>query len=186
MRKPWRGRPKTPDRFQDWSQAKKDRYLASFRLLYAIKPEQVARAEQQIAALAPEKRREIRRPVDQKPVHRSEHQEQSEVVSWWNLICHTYKLPAFALFAIPNGGARDMITGAMLKREGVRRGAFDLCLAAARNGHHGLYIEMKVGNNKPSDEQEKFKEYLNSAGYKASVHWDAKSAIDAIEQYLAQ
>lgn len=149
------------------------------------RPEQVASAEKQIAALPPLRER-IRRPVDGKPVGKSEHQEQAEVISWWNLICHTYKLPHFALFAIPNGGARDFITGARLKREGVRRGAFDLCLAAASNGHHGLYIEMKVGNNKPSDEQQKFKDYLNGAGYKASVHWDAKSAIDEIERYLSQ
>lgn len=49
----------------------------------------------------------------------------------------------------------------------------------------GLFIEMKVGDNKPSSNQELFGAYLNQVGYKASVHWSATSAIAAIEEYLA-
>ena len=49
---------------------------------------------------------------------------------------------------------------------------------------HGLFLEMKVGNNKPTDEQTAFVEYLQSAGYVASVHWSADSAIAAIKEYL--
>jgi len=133
----------------------------------------------------PPRRGTIRRPVDRKPVGPSEHQEQSAVIAWWSLACHGYGLPKFALFAIPNGGARDHITGARLKAEGVRKGAFDLCLAAAAGSYHGLYIEMKVGDNKPTPEQNEFKTYFDGAGYSASVHWSATSAIDAIKAYLA-
>jgi hypothetical protein len=75
-------------------------------------------------------KREVRRPVDGKPVGPTEHQEQATVVSWWALQHQVYELPVFALYAIPNGGARDVITGSRLKAEGVRRGTPDLCLAA--------------------------------------------------------
>ena len=131
------------------------------------------------------KKREIRRPVDGRPVGLSEHQEQCAVISWWGLACAAYGLPTFALFAIPNGGARDVITGARLKAEGVRRGVLDLCLAKPTTKHHGLYIEMKAGANKPSPEQQAYIEYLTGSGYQASVHWSAESAINAIKEYLA-
>lgn len=132
----------------------------------------------------PKKRGVIRRPVDGKPVYRSEHQEQADVIRWWNVAHKQYALPYFALFAVPNGGARDVITGSRLKAEGVRRGALDLILAKPKGGYSGLFIEMKVGNNKPTDEQEQFIDYLANAGYVASVHWTAGSAIAAIEEYL--
>lgn len=115
----------------------------------------------------------------------SEHQEQAAVISWWARVHSKYTLPEFALFAVPNGGARDPITGSRLKAEGVRPGALDLILAKPVGSYSGLLLEMKVGYNKPSPEQLNFIEYLRSVGYQASVHWDAGSAIAAIENYLS-
>lgn len=115
----------------------------------------------------------------------SEHQEQVAVVQWWDAACRGYDLPNFALFAVPNGGARDAITGARLKAEGVRRGALDLILAVPADQFHGLYLEMKVGDNKPTDAQTDFIRHLQKHGYQAGVHWTADSAIAAIKEYLA-
>jgi hypothetical protein len=129
-------------------------------------------------------KREIRRPIDGKPVRPTEHQEQCAVIGWWNHGHSFYKLPYFALFAIPNGGARDMITGARLKKEGVRRGVLDLCLAVPTKTYHGLYIEMKAGDNKPSAEQKGYIEYLNGCGYRAIVCWSGEEAIGEIKRYL--
>lgn len=107
------------------------------------------------------------------------------MISWWRLQHELYGLPVFALFAVPNGGARDAITGSRLKAEGVRRGALDLILAKPTTKYHGLFIEMKVGDNRPTIDQSAFIDYLDSAGYKTSVHWDAVSAINEIKEYLA-
>jgi len=123
------------------------------------------------------------RQANGKPIKRTEHQEQCAVLSWWSHNFGRWDLPYFALFAIPNGGARDVITGARLKAEGVRRGTPDLMLAARRS-YAGLFIEMKVGDNKPTEEQKSFIAYLNEAGYKACVHWSADDAIKEIEAYL--
>src|SRR5690606_27339000 len=95
-----------------------------------------------------------------------------------------YGVPSFALFAVPNGGARDVITGSKLKAEGVRRGALDLVLAKPTARFSGLFLEMKVGSNKPTPEQDQFITYLTGAGYRASVHWSADSAIKEIQWYL--
>lgn len=132
----------------------------------------------------PPKRHRVRR-CDGKPIGPSEHQEQAAVISWWWLARNKYNLPHFALFAVPNGGARDFITGARLKAEGVRRGALDLILAKPTQKYHGLFIEMKVGSNKPTDEQAAFVAYLQQVGYCATVHWSSASAIAEIEAYLA-
>jgi hypothetical protein len=115
----------------------------------------------------------------------SEHQEQCAVIAWWRLQHQRYALPELALFAIPNGGARDVITGSRLKAEGVRRGSPDLMLAWPAAGAHGLFIEMKVGSNKTSEEQRLFLEHLSLSGYRAVVHWSADDAIAEIKEYLA-
>ena len=121
-------------------------------------------------------------------LHASEHQMQCAVIRWWQYAHHSYKLPEFALFAIPNGGARDAVTGALMKAEGVRAGAPDLMLAVPWGPYHdnsGLFIEMKANKNKPTSQQLAFIAYLESAGYKCAVHWSAISAIEEIKAYLA-
>ena len=130
-------------------------------------------------------KREIRRPVDNKPVVPSEHQEQVIVVTWWGLQHEIYGLPIFALAACPNGGARDMITGAKLKAEGVRAGWPDLCLAAPRGQYHGLYIEMTAIDGREADTQRAVGEYLTSAMYKFRFCYGADEAIALIKEYLA-
>ena len=47
------------------------------------------------------------------------------------------------LYAIPNGGKRAIKTAIALKAQGVKSGVPDMCLPVARNGYHGLYIELK-------------------------------------------
>lgn len=115
----------------------------------------------------------------------SEHQEQAALIRWWAHAHNLYQLPIFALFAVPNGGARDPITGSRLKAEGTRPGVYDLILAKPAGAYHGLYMEMKVCDNKPSADQVLFGEYLASVGYSASVHWSSGSAIKAVQDYLA-
>lgn len=183
MARRWRGSPSRKEtRFQDLSKRDRAAYLHAHALMYA-RPDKLAAAIERHPAPPPKQER-IRRPVDNKPAYRSEHQEQADIVSWWNLACTNYALPPIALFAIPNGGARDVITGARLKAEGVRPGVFDFCLAVPRKGFHGLYIEMKVGNNRPTDNQLKFQSYLTSAGYETGIYWNSGAAIDAIKAYL--
>src|SRR5258706_10318787 len=95
----------------------------------------------------------------------SEHQSQCAVISWWRLAHAGYGLPEFALFAIPNGGARDPITGARLKAEGVRPGIPDLMLAVKRGTHGGLVIEMKKLHNQTNATQKEVLAYFVRAGY---------------------
>ena len=115
----------------------------------------------------------------------TEHAEQMAVCQWWRLACKTYKLPEFALFAIPNAAKRSMALAAYMKAEGLRSGIPDLFLAMATATYcSGLFIEMKVKPNKPQPEQNKVIAYLRTEGYAVEVCYSADEAIAAIKEYL--
>lgn len=116
----------------------------------------------------------------------SEHDSQKAVCDWWRLACKGFGLPEFALFAVPNGGARHVAVARKLKAEGVRAGILDLVLAVPRIdlGCGALFVEMKRRPNKPSPEQEAVILYLRKRGYHCVIAWTAEDAITAISAYL--
>lgn len=69
-----------------------------------------------------------------------EHRIQSACVRWFRL---KYPKLKNVLFAVPNGGRRDAITGARLKEEGATSGVSDLILLKSNRFYGGLCIEMK-------------------------------------------
>lgn len=88
------------------------------------------------------------------------------------------------IFAIPNGGQRSKAQGGKLKAEGVRAGIPDLFLPVARRECHGLFLELKVGSNKPSMQQIRMIDRLKLQGYGAAVIWELQMAINLIEWYI--
>ncbi len=104
-----------------------------------------------------------------------EHNEQCAVIKWWHWQCKILGFPEQLLFAIPNGGARSRITGAILKEEGVRPGIPDLFLAIPNSHYHGLFVEMKKPRGgKVSGAQSDAIAMLMDAGYMAIVQWRGK------------
>lgn len=125
-----------------------------------------------------------------RPPAPTEDAEQAAVIAWAQFSVGRWPELAY-LFHIPNGGARDAVTGAMLKRAGVQAGVPDLCLPCPRprsdgGQWHGLWLEMKRADhsNSPSAEQKRWLDYLRSAGYMAVVCYGCAEAIGAIETYL--
>ena len=59
---------------------------------------------------------------------------------WFNL---KYPKLKGRLFAVPNGGGRDTVTGGKLKAEGVTAGVSDLILLKSNRDYGALLIEMK-------------------------------------------
>lgn len=107
----------------------------------------------------------------------SEAAEQAVLIQW----CQYKKIP---IFAIPNGGSRHPLEAVNLKRQGVKPGVPDLFLPFSRNGKHGLFIEMKYGRNKPSEQQKEWLAYLDGAGYKTAVCYSFEEARRTIEDYV--
>ena len=83
-----------------------------------------------------------------------------------------------------DGGKRDKATAAVLKRQGVKAGVPDIMLPAARAGYHGLYIELKAGENTTTKKQKEWLEYLRQQGYYTAVCYGWQPAAQLIEQYL--
>jgi hypothetical protein len=114
-----------------------------------------------------------------------EHLIQCGIVDWYNLI-----IGDDLLIAIPNGGARNAATGAMLKREGVRPGVWDLFLPVPCGGQHGLWTEVKVPSKRHrargglTEKQEAFGKKMRELGYATSVVYTTQDGIGSIRWYL--
>ena len=94
-----------------------------------------------------------------------EHQIQVNCVNYFRL-----RWRNSLIFAIPNGGARDIRVAQKLKAEGVLAGVPDLCVPIPKNGYNGLYIEMKAGKKGVvSDKQKDIMERLTENGYLCKV-----------------
>lgn len=114
---------------------------------------------------------------------RSEATEQERVINWATFYAKDFP-ELDLLHHIPNGGSRNQLEAANLKRQGVKDGVPDLCLPVARNGKHGLYVEMKWQNNKTTEKQDWWLEQLRQQGYETAVCWSAEEAMDTIAGYL--
>lgn len=112
-----------------------------------------------------------------------ESNEQIGLFQWAAYQEHKYPELEF-MYHVPNGGYRTKTTAARLKREGVRAGVPDICLPAPKGIYHGLYIEMKVENNKTSAEQKRWIAYLRSRNYYVAVCYGLEEACNVIIKYL--
>jgi VRR-NUC domain len=113
----------------------------------------------------------------------SEHEEQVAVFDWAETIAHQEPLLNL-MFAIPNGGARHIGVARKMKAEGVKPGVPDIFLPVARQGYHGLWIEMKRIKGKLTPRQKQWIDNMLAGGYLAVCCRGADEAIDVIEKYM--
>ena len=114
-----------------------------------------------------------------------EHTEQVNLMQWWALAHQQFGIPEQLLFAIPNGGQRNIIVASKLKAEGVRAGVPDLFLAFPKKDAAGLFIEMKKAHGgRPSDKQKTMLAQLADNGYATAICHGWIEAKAAIEHYL--
>ena len=113
----------------------------------------------------------------------SEHTEQVAIFQWAAL--HRKKYPALdLLYAVPNAAKRTPRLGAWMKAEGLKTGVPDIVLPVARGGFHSLYIELKIGRNKPTPNQLLFMRNLTEHGNLCQVCYGEIAATNAIQSYL--
>ena len=106
-----------------------------------------------------------------------EEDEQIAFVQW----CDMLNIP---VIHIPNEGKRSAYMGAKLKRMGLKPGVPDLFVPCAHGGHHGLFIEMKVGNNKPTENQKEWMRLLSAQGYACTVAYSFEDATKTVGAYM--
>ena len=112
-----------------------------------------------------------------------EHVHQLTLIKWFD---REYPALSGRIFAIPNGGLRNISVAVKLKLEGVRPGVPDLFLPYPSNGYHGLFIELKNEKGRPTKEQIDWVEYLSASGYKAEIVYGWIEASEFIADYLSK
>ncbi|PMQ04185.1 hypothetical protein DyAD56_15970 [Dyella sp. AD56] len=116
-----------------------------------------------------------------------EHREQVDFIQRVDSLAlrdPRYARAAKRTFAIPNGGRRSKAEAGRLKAEGVRSGVHDLFCSVARSGFHGLYIEMKALDGRPSENQIEWLTESIDEGYAAFVCKGAQAAFDVWKAYV--
>lgn len=112
-----------------------------------------------------------------------EDNQQAIVVAWarsWQRFC-----PDLALLYHPaNGGKRGLLEAVRLKQAGVLAGIPDIHLPIARQGFHGLWIEMKAKDGVVSKSQKGVIADLRAAGHSVHVCRSSNEAIEVIKKYL--
>ena len=109
--------------------------------------------------------------------------EQITLFSWAEFAKNKY--PELDLmYHVPNEGKRSAAMGARLKAEGLKAGVPDVCLPTAHGGYIGLYIEMKVKPNKPTEQQKQWLRDLRGTGHFTAVCYTWEEAKDLIEEYI--
>lgn len=82
-------------------------------------------------------------------------------------------------FAIPNGGRRDIKTGAMLKKEGVLAGVADLAILLPQG--EIIFVELKNGKKGVQSESQKmFQEKVQKLGFTYLIWRKTQDCIDFV------
>ena len=114
-------------------------------------------------------------------------QEKDEQVALmkWAVLSAGRRPELRLIYHIPNGGSRNAIEARHLKAQGVKAGVPDICLPVARQGYHGLYIELKrQKGGRVSEAQQDWIDRLNEQGYLARVCAGFREAVKVIDEYL--
>ena len=98
-----------------------------------------------------------------RPRRNQEQKLQEQAINTLRLYENTGRL---FVFAVPNGERRDAVTGAKLKRSGVRAGVSDIVVVMTSRV---VFIELKTKTGKQSREQRIFEERIRSFGFEYYV-----------------
>ena len=83
------------------------------------------------------------------------------------------------------GGRYYSPEGNKLKSMGVKKGVPDVMIFEPHGGFVGLAIELKVGSNKPTDEQKWWLAKLRESGWMTMWSNDLDDVIEHVEKYMA-
>lgn len=111
-----------------------------------------------------------------------EHNLQVACVRWFRL-----QYPQHIIFAIPNGGQRNVVVAAKMKAEGVTAGVPDLFVPHPTKIYHGLFIEMKNGRKgRLSESQRQMISLLMRQGYACVVARDFEEFQFKVMRYFKE
>jgi hypothetical protein len=108
------------------------------------------------------------------------HQEstlQTSCVKWFRL-----QYPNLVIYAVPNGGSRNVREAQRLKAEGVLAGVADLVIMLPQG--KSLYIEMKVKGNRQTANQKDFQNKAITLGHTYAVCYTFEEFQKLVENQI--
>ena len=108
------------------------------------------------------------------------HQEstlQTACVRWFR-----YQYPNLIIYAVPNGGNRNVREAKRLKAEGVLAGVADLVVMLPQG--KSIYIEMKVKGNRQTENQKEFQKKAIELGHTYAVCYSFEDFQKVIENQV--
>jgi hypothetical protein len=119
----------------------------------------------------------------------TEFSQQVALFMWASENMQTYPMLRW-LFAIPNGGKRNLATASLMKASGVKRGVADVFLPYPCGQWHGLFIEMKRPQSetkpkgKSTSEQIEFSKDMIARNYGVATCFTFQEARDVLIAYI--
>lgn len=101
---------------------------------------------------------------------------QVACVSWFRMA-----YPEYLCFSVPNGGSRNAIEAANLKREGALAGVADLIIVIQSKV---IFIEMKASKGRQSERQQAFEKKVKALGFDYIICRSLNDFISAVENVI--
>jgi len=117
------------------------------------------------------------------PLKVSEDDLQISCFQWIELMRPAHPILEWIIH-VPNGGKRPRGAAGRLKAMGVKPGVLDILLPLPFNGWAGLGIEMKVGSNKTTAQQDDWLQVLQASGYYTAVCYTLEDFMAHVNRFL--
>lgn len=114
----------------------------------------------------------------------SEDDLQISCFAWIELMRPSHPILEWIIH-VPNGGKRPRGAAGKLKAMGVKPGVLDILLPLPYNGWSGLAIELKVGSNKTTEQQDDWLDVLQASGYYIAVCYTLEAFIGHVTRFLS-
>lgn len=118
------------------------------------------------------------------PMKVSEDDLQISCFQWIELMRPAHPILEWVIH-VPNGGKRPRGAAGKLKAMGVKPGVLDVLLPLPYNGWSGLAIEMKVGSNKTTEQQDDWLDVFEASGYYTAVCYTLETFMGHVNRFLS-
>lgn len=98
--------------------------------------------------------------------------------------CRLYHDGRELAFHVPNEAKRSVAGYRAQAAKGTRKGVSDLFVPVARNGQHGLWLELKAKGKRPTPEQKRFLQDMAAQGYAVGWADNVDGATTIIGNYM--
>jgi len=117
------------------------------------------------------------------PMKVTEDELQISCFEWIELMRPAHPILEWVIH-VPNGGKRPRGAAGKLKAMGVKPGVLDVLLPLPYNGWSGLAIEMKVGKNTTTEQQDDWLQVMGASGYYTAVCYTLEDFMAHVNRFL--